>query len=100
MGSWCVVSEVSEVRRSGEGARDAGRGDDVARSRKGEVAGGVAKPRKGVVAWGSEAEKGRGRVGAVDGRGRTTPPALNIDYPTNRALSYADNIVYRPPACL
>ena len=35
----------------------------------------------------------------MEGRGRITPPALNIDYPTNRALSYADNIVDRPPAC-
>ena len=39
-------------------------------------------------------------MGAVDSRGSTTPPALNIaNYPTTRALSYADNIVYRPPAC-
>ena len=37
---------------------------------------------------------------AVDSRGGTTPPALNFtNYLTIRALTYAVNIVYRPPAC-
>ncbi|MDE6041359.1 MAG: hypothetical protein K2F99_07260, partial [Muribaculaceae bacterium] len=42
-----------------------------------------------------------GEMWAVEGRGRTTPPALNIaNYLTIRALSYAVSTVYRPPACL
>ena len=43
---------------------------------------------------------GSGGSWAVEGRGRTTPPALKIaNYLTIRVLTYAVNTVCRPPAC-
>ena len=42
----------------------------------------------------------RGGRSAVESRGSTTPPALNLaNYLTIRALTYAVTIVCRPPAC-